>query len=394
MAHDPFAFVDEYGDSNLDTARGGTSGFFIVTAVLVTAGDLQLASTGLEAIRARRFQTGEMKSSSVAQDDERRERILGELGDLPFTFTSVVVDKASVDTESGLRFKPIFFKYVNSLLYMRLNAVFPDLMVYADEHGRGPFMESFVKYIRKNHTPDLFKRSAKVEFATAATQPLLQIADFVSGTLARYYDPKKRTEAGPAFLNILRSKATGIEEWPPVRREYPTAGLPGQSADDKLVRDVCADAALIVLDRLNEAVASPATWQRDVLSYLYFHNRWVSDTEYVSTNRLLAVLRSKGVRLEERLFRGEVIGALRDQGVIIAPSLKGYKLPVNRSDLMALVTHADRNIGPMLDRLKAARDKVLLASHGRLDILSTEDHAYLRNLLDIRAHRSYAQDDA
>ncbi|MNC72133.1 hypothetical protein D3C75_1231450 [compost metagenome] len=36
-----YAFVDESGNSNLDTSKGGSSGFFIVCSILVAEKDLE-----------------------------------------------------------------------------------------------------------------------------------------------------------------------------------------------------------------------------------------------------------------------------------------------------------------------------------------------------------------
>nr|GFD57064.1 hypothetical protein [Tanacetum cinerariifolium] len=53
-----YAFVDESGNSDLDTSKKGSSGFFVVCSILVAEKDLEAAYGQAEALRKRHFQTG------------------------------------------------------------------------------------------------------------------------------------------------------------------------------------------------------------------------------------------------------------------------------------------------------------------------------------------------
>jgi hypothetical protein len=46
-----YAFVDESGNSDLETSKGGSSGFFIVCSILVAEKDLEAAYAQAEALR-------------------------------------------------------------------------------------------------------------------------------------------------------------------------------------------------------------------------------------------------------------------------------------------------------------------------------------------------------
>jgi len=95
------AFIDESGNTSLTFEGAGTSTFFVLVAVLVKGESLKLATEKAEQLRAREFQTGEMKSSSIAASDRRRIRILSKIGELPLTFFAMVVDKRAVKKEIG-----------------------------------------------------------------------------------------------------------------------------------------------------------------------------------------------------------------------------------------------------------------------------------------------------
>jgi len=60
-----WAFLDESGDPNLDVEAGATT-HFVAAAVIVPEAHLEKLRTDIEAVRVRHFQTGKIKSSSVA----------------------------------------------------------------------------------------------------------------------------------------------------------------------------------------------------------------------------------------------------------------------------------------------------------------------------------------
>ncbi|WP_234452928.1 DUF3800 domain-containing protein [Pseudomonas sp. SW-3] len=87
-----YAFVDESGNSDLDTSKSGSSGFFIVCSTLVAEKDLDAAYAQAEAIRKLHFQKGEIKSSNLKpKDSDRRARILSELAELPFKLSPSLI---------------------------------------------------------------------------------------------------------------------------------------------------------------------------------------------------------------------------------------------------------------------------------------------------------------
>ena len=81
-------------------------------------------------------------------------------------------------------------------------------------------------------------------------------------------------------------------------------------------------------------------------------------------------------------FQTKVITPLRDAGVLIASSSKGYKLPANESDLYDFVNHSNAIIEPMLSRIKKFKDQIRLATDGKLDILDRSEYKIIRKVLE------------
>ena len=67
-----YAYVDESGNPSLNLSKTGTSRFYVVTAILVDDHRKDALAGQVHSIRSRFFGTGEMKSSGVKGNFERR----------------------------------------------------------------------------------------------------------------------------------------------------------------------------------------------------------------------------------------------------------------------------------------------------------------------------------
>jgi len=94
----------------------------------------------------------------------------------------------------------------------------------------------------------------------------------------------------------------------------------------------------------------------------------------------IKVRRGKAVSLH--YFQTKVIAPLRDAGVLIASSSKGYKLPANESDLYDFINHSNAIIEPMLSRVKKFRDQIRLATNGKLDVLNKDEYSLIRKVVE------------
>jgi biotin operon repressor len=89
----------------------------------------------------------------------------------------------------------------------------------------------------------------------------------------------------------------------------------------------------------------------------------------------------KRVSLTERNVRS-VVSALRDAGVVVGTSPKGYKLPVCERDMDRFARHTNTIVPPMLARVQRAREDLKLASLGQIDILDSPAFDRLRRLVE------------
>jgi Protein of unknown function (DUF3800) len=384
MSQTVHAFIDEYGDTVLPGDKPGPSEYFIITAVVVDDGDLEVAREEAELVRSRHFQTGEMKSSGVGASDKRRLRILAEIAELKINTISYVTDKAEIYKDGGLAHKRSFFKFLNRSLYQRLHRLFEDVSVVADEHGTEEFMVGFEEYLDRRIPKSLFGNWS-FRFCDSKNEPLLQVGDIVSGTLARCFDPVKLSERADEFFDLIQQFAVIIDTWPPRRGPLLRKTLSPEPSDrrDELVRRYCLRQANIYAE---QAASAPEVnlVRLGVLEYLLFEAQFGSKDEYVSTGRLVNHLRDYyGREVTVYQIRTDAIAPLRDEGVIIASSSSGYKVPTRLSDVHDFARHADLIVPKMLRRLAKARDELRAATLGEVDVLDSPEFEGLRQLVQV-----------
>lgn len=377
-----YAFVDESGNADLDTSKGGSSGFFVVCSILVAEKDLEAAYGQAEALRKRHFQTGEIKSSKLkAKDSDRRARILNELAELPLKLYFTVVDKSRIHKDGGLRIKASFIKYINGILYERLFNNCRHLQMTVDEHGGLEFQQSLKSYVADRFVDDLFGDEDAFRTKSSKDDVLIQVADFFAGSVAQIYEDKASEDVVRVYKAILRSLTLGLVEWPPKYQSL----LPPPLDDTGYADYQVHQEALRQADRFSERVGKhpdeDERLQLSILHFLRFQSEFVTK-DYVPTPEIIAHLGDKGFgELTDQKIRSSGIAKLRDADVIITSSAKGYKIPQTRADINEFLERASGIVVPLLERVKKARDVYRLSSRGEYDIVTAANLTELAKLL-------------
>lgn len=379
-----FAFVDESGNHDLDTAKAGSSRFFVICSILVAEKDLTRAYELADGVKSTHFQTGEIKSSRLkAKDSDRRKKILVDLAELPLKLYFTVVDKRRVYKDGGLQFKKSFIKHVNNLLYSRLFDHCTDLHLTVDEHGGPEFQASLRDYVAERYSGDLFRDSA---FQTKSSKDdvLIQVADFFAGTVAHIYEGKASGEVVGVYQNILRSCTLGLLEWPPRYQSLIPPPMNESALADHRVHQQALKQADKFLFKVGKHPDEDERLQLCILDYLRFRSDFVSD-EYVPTGDIIKHLADRGFQgISDQKIRSGGIAKLRDAEVIVASAPKGYKIPRTRADINDFLELASSQILPLLDRIKKVRDVYKLSSAGKYDILESDQFSEIKKLVQSR----------
>lgn len=366
------SYIDESGDSSLCLEKNGVTRYFVVTAILIEQTNIDSFKQGVSTLRSKFFSGSELKSSSLGSI-KRRTDLIAAINGLDFRAYSIAVDKAEVSKHSGLIYKKPFLKYINGLLYKRLFKAHPDLVVFCDQHGYPEFQQSFKKYIETQHRPNLFS-TCSVTPVDSKDHEGVQVADIIAGSIRHCLESKNKE-----LIQLIRSNCIGIEVWPP-RKGYISLEQVVSNDFDEVVEQYCMNQVKTFLERNISSNNDDKRLQVSVLEYLL--SRYYGDNEY---SHCITKSIIKGIDYDtgdksEYYFRTKIIGGLRDEGVIIASSTKGLKIPTSVKDLGGYVDESFKKILPMMQRLDHARKQIKLATLDKLDILEGKDKE--RQLID------------
>lgn len=381
-----YAFTDEYGAFGWEIDNPSVSTHFIITAIIVKESDLADFTQKSEILRKKHFQTGEIKSSKIGKEHSRRLRILADLQDIPFNIFSVCIDKKlCLENMSarGLQYKKSFYKFMNNIVHRELRRAFKQIVVVADEIGSNEYMQSFCEYV-SNHQdiPSLFG-DAQFSFQNSKYDVRIQIADLISGTLAYVYDSHKRSADVPDYLKILRNKIIRVELYPKTYKTYTLENSAIADDYDEDIAQLCFAQAVKFVEHNADSPDSEIQAQVVILQYLLFRFMNNDTRGYIYTYELKQQLSNTDLRnLSDQAFRMRIIGKLRDKGVVIASSQKGYKIPSKQSELYDFINHDAKIVIPMLARLKKCRDLIKLGTVNGLDLLDPPEYEQLRVYFD------------
>ena len=378
-----FAFTDESGAFGWKFDKPNVTTHFVIASIIVKESDLTLLQEKLETIKHKYFQNAEMKSNSIGGNIKRRRSILGDLTNLPFSVFAVVFDKRKLLNYKGLRYKQSFYKFLNNIVHKELRKAFSNLVVVADETGRSDFIQSFSSYFReKSDIPTLFG-DASCYFIKSDNNVCIQLADIIAGTIARKYDELYKNEAVTDFIPIIKSKIIRIQLYPQTYDNYKIEESPIAQGYDLEIANICLKQAVEFIERNKDAKSAETQAQIIVLDYLLFRFLNNDLRKYIPTKELQNQLSTTAFGgFSTQTFRNKIIAKLRDEGVIIASSTNGYKIPSKESELFDFINHGTTIIYPMIARLRKCRDLIKLGTANRLDLFEHIENENLKNVLE------------
>ena len=376
------AFVDESGTHDLDVSKPGVSALFVCAAVVVAESDLNQAVAAAVELQKQHFSGAELKSSGIGGNHARRLNVLRDIVALPIGYYATIIDKARIQRDSGLRFKPSFYKFMSRMLYERLLQGVSSLHIVADEHGSQEFMDSFTGYLRNKAMPSLFTTWTH-EFQDSAKSPLIQVADVIAGSLAWCFDSTKDCgEFREQFLATLQAKELGVECWPRRVEPIPEALPCTPSEWDIRIRTICQNAIVHFIEQHSGDSDENRQMQIAVLRHMLFLDEHATNEgRALYTGAIVRHLEWLGFEdVTERKVRLSVIGPMRDEGVIIAGDSNGYRLAMSASDVERYIRHDRSIVEPMLARLVKARTLLKTGTANQYDMLLPATFAILREV--------------
>ncbi|MBI9060260.1 MAG: DUF3800 domain-containing protein [Labilibaculum sp.] len=356
-------YVDESGTTNL-VENQIQNDFYVISALLIAETDLDKYKQSADEIVAEFVGTGELKSSNVGGNINRRARILTAIKEADFRYYCLVVDKNSIWNDSGLRYKEVFYKFLHRMFYTRIKQSFMGLNIVIDNYGNSEFMESFKTYLFDFN--NLFN---SVEFYPSTDIPLLQIADFIAGSVRRVY-----LKSDPiSVLEIINYPSVPIEEWPPsFSRDIDVDALADSEKFDEFIRQTAIDGAKYFIENNLGSEDEELNNQALALRFLLF-NYFEDSNKYIYRAEIAKYISiiTDTVYTEPNVS-AKLISKIRDAGILLVSTDKGIKIPHSNEDMINWIKRVDSQIVPYLKRVENARNELLIESKNEFDIVKDE----------------------
>ncbi|MDQ1145704.1 hypothetical protein QE429_002531 [Bacillus sp. SORGH_AS 510] len=379
-----YGFLDEFGDYRFDFDKSDVSTHFIIVAILVKDSNKASLEQEMDRIRQAYVQTEDLTSRSFDNDLTQRMQILNEIKDLPFSIYAYVIDKRKIREDSGIMSKTSYLKYVNKMVYRDLNITFEQLDLVADDRDEKLFLREFKNYIRTKSIPDLFNHST-FGFNNSKSNILLLLADLIAGTLAKGYDLTHQYDQYRSFFKIIKKRIAAINLLPLDYKDFlqDTKSTHQDSRYNDVIIQHSVNLTYQYIEKHRKNEEEEEKLRIDFLKFLLFNLKENPD-EYVYTEEILDNLNAiRDLKLNPHNFRSSVVSKLRDSGLLIASSNKGYKLPACLNDLYDFVNLSSLTIHPMIQRISKCRDQILLATNNEIDILGQKGYGYLKKIIEL-----------
>jgi len=347
--------------------------------------NLDLLEKEMYNLRSSLYEIAKIECVNTSETHKKRLQLLNSIKEFNFKVFTVVVNKKKIIQSSGLGYKQSFIKFLNSILYNELHNYFPKLQLIADEHKNESkeFLEGFKKYIVQYHVPNLFGEY-EFGFANNSSEVLIQLANFICGTIAIGYESKESSDEYKAYMELLEKKLLPIVFWPQELEDYvkKLEQYKGGTYDKNIAYNSIKLARKYI--ESNKSSRDPEMYERIcVLRYLLSMMISKRSSEYASSKDIINNLfEITGREYTSHYFKTKIIAKLRDAGILISSTKSGYKLPIREKEILAFVNQTSSMIRPMLQRLKICRNRVLSATGNELDVLDFKEYEYLKIFFD------------
>lgn len=360
---DTIVHIDESGDPGL------SDDCYVICAVICKSTDLQHNLAIVDQARREHRAGAELKSSETGSRFEQRLAICQSLATLRAKCCVMVIRKDRLSRDGGFQFRPSTYKYCQRRLFEKIYRGMNQISVVMDTYGNHDFMDSFETYIDRHFQPTLFSVRKDIVRSSPATDPLLQVADYVGGTVRRF---ARRDDPEGAYTSLDQLLGM-VEVWPRTITD-PHIDVDSNSTDQAVFQH-CTYAAEEHLRTESDAVL------REALYYLLY-SVGNSGDGFIYGDEILDYLKFEGIIDQSRdkgWLRQNVIAKLRRSGVPIAASRDGYKIPTSVKDLATFVEFVSQKTLPYLDRVNRMRNSLFIGLGFSYDMLDHEPR--LKDLL-------------
>lgn len=328
-------YIDESG-----TPVISDQAYYVLCGVICKDNNINELNESIIQIKEKHGIGEELKSKSIGGNSKRRAEILESIAKLNISVVAIAVNKVILNSESGLRFKTSMYKYCQRKLFSKFYYGMQDIKIICDTYGSDLFMKSFENYLRNNFKTTIFS-SLEFIYANPKQEALLQISDFIGGTIRRY----KQGDDDELPFSFIKNNVIYLEEWPVSKGN--NINLSTDENLDKLISEYAFKMALQQIENEQDPIL------KEFISYLAFDR--YGENEFIFGDEILDHLKSKeliGDQRDKNWLMQNVVAPLRDNNAMIISSRDGYKIPQSRNDTKEFAEFVQEKTNPYLDRFQ------------------------------------------
>jgi len=370
-------YIDEYGNLPLSTEKEGTSKYFVLVAVAIKQEQVDSIRSRINELQEELFSGAPIESKRVRNDHAKRTAVLSALCEIPdWKYHVLIVDKTKLERNGGLEYKRSFYKYFNRKLYEHLVNNSISTSFVADEHGTTEFMNGLRSYLNARLSEGMLfslRGMPQIDFSNSETESVLCLPDYIAGTWGKVLE----SDATEQYKSAWRVKLTDssrlirVQSWPQnIGEGFFQPEISGKY--DSEIRKLSLLKAYGFIELNSENYDENVRMQVDVLEYLLYRQMYDDNSDYVYGEALVDHLKSLGYEnITSDTLRYDVIAPLRNEGLFISSSRRGYKVSLTEKDVVEFFDYSQRYILPILGRVRKVSESIGTSSNGEIDLLAS-----------------------
>ena len=187
--------IDESGDPGFKLTRGSSSHFVVCMIVFNNFDEAERCSAAIQRLQSGLGIYPEFKFSNCRA--EIRDKFFACVKDFNFSIYALVVPKRDLYSPTLRTDTDKFYNYFVRQLLSNHKEILNNASIKIDESGDKKFKYELIKYLKDQIASGCIK---KVRFASSKNDHLIQLADMVTGAVARLYSQKKDNSRWHAMI--------------------------------------------------------------------------------------------------------------------------------------------------------------------------------------------------
>ena len=372
-----YAFIAQAGHDYIAFDEERMSKHVVITALIIRTDILEEVKAELDHIHSTYIQNNSKSLEQLSPNN--RKEVIEKLLSFHIDLYAIIVDKDKLWEVGGFGYQQLLDDYMNRRLYNDLFESNMSVQIFAESEQKHDFLKKFESYIGERHTRTLFNPTLLV-FEKKSDNTCLQFADIINELIFNAYE--NPCDENRNLIKKLTRKFIRLEEWP-YKDDKRIMNRLGQFTNtyDHIIAEKSIQFAQQYIDRHEYSEEGLIQNRVNFLKYLLAYLS-IGRDEYIYGQEVIKNMQTFSKEPINRDTMSDIVGPLRDEGILIASTSNGYKIPTATKDLIAHADFSCSRIVPMFRRLDNYRQIILNMTDQQLDILAGEQFKEIKQFLD------------